>query len=294
MSGGRSQPTLDLSVVIAAHNEERRLGEQLTALAEQKWPDHEWEVVVVDNRSTDGTRAVAESFSVRLPQLRVVPARDRAGQSYARNTGVRAARSDRIAFCDADDVVGRGWVAAMGDALEQHELVAGVLDVDRLNPKWLADSRGRRAEGSMLVLHGLFPVAPSGNLGLRRSVWESIGGFAEHLSGAEDIHFSMEAWRRGMDVFLEPRAVLHYRYRDDARSLWRQGRSYGRGRATVCRDLRRHGFAPSRFSGWKSWVWLIVHLPSARSREGRLVWVWVAANRWGQVEGSIRNRSLYI
>ena len=288
----RSPP--DLSVVIAAHNEERRIGDQLSALAEQDWPDHSWEVIVVDNSSTDRTIAVAKSFADRLPQLRVIPANDRAGAAYARNAGVAAARSDQIAMCDADDIVGAGWIAAIGGALERHELVTGVLDVDRLNPAWLADSRGRRGEHSPGLFHGYFPVASAGNLGLNRAVWESIGGFSEHLRGAEDIHFSMEAWRRRVKVHIEPKALLYYRFRDDASSLWRQGRSYGDGRATVCKAMRQYGYSPRRLAGWRSWLWLVARLPSLRSREGRLVWLWVAASRLGQLEGSIRNRSLFI
>ncbi len=280
----------ELTVIIPAHNEERLLGEQLAALADQAWPDGEWELIVVDNRSTDRTVAVAESFAHRFSSFRVVSASDRAGLSYARNTGIAAARADHIAICDADDIVAPGWVEAMGSALRQHQFVTGKLEVDRLNPKWLADSRGRSGDSGPTLFAGHFPGASGGNLGLHRSVWAEIGGFAEGVQGAEDTLFSMEAWRRCVPLFFESRAVLHYRYRADARSLWRQGRAYGRSRTIVYKGLRQHGFAAPRFGGWRSWLWLVAHMPQLYARENRLVWLWVAANRVGHLEGSIRNR----
>lgn len=285
---------MDLSIVIPSYNEERRLCEQLDALSRENWPEHQWEVVVVDNRSTDRTADVARSFVDRIPSLRIVNASARAGLSYARNTGITAARSERIAICDADDVIAPGWVAAMGCALAEHRFVTGLLEVDLLNPRWLADTRGRRFEAGPMLFNGLFPLASGGNLGLHRNLWRELGGFSEHVVGAEDIHFSMLAWFAGESLHFEPRAVLHYRYRDDARALWQQGRGYGRARVTVCKELRSRGVKTSRFAGWRSWLWLIVRIPTLRAHRGRVAWTWVAGNRVGHLEGSIRSRSLYI
>ncbi len=284
----------DLTVVIPAHNEERHIAEQLEALSLEVWPDGRWEVIVVDNRSTDRTVEIAEGFRDRLPSLRVVAATDGAGVSYAKNVGFQHARSDLVATCDADDVVAAGWVVAMGAALQQHRFVAGPLEVDRLNPKWLADTRGRRVETGLLTFRDIFPIAPAGNVGLHRSLWESLGGFSVDAAGAEDADFSMRAWLAGERLHFEPAAVLHYRYRGDARSLWRQGRGYGRGRVWVCRELKRRNLPTARLYGWRSWAWLILHLPGLVSSSGRLAWLWVAANRIGQLEGSVRFRTVYL
>jgi glycosyltransferase involved in cell wall biosynthesis len=288
-----SESTVNLTVVIPALNEAGHIGQQLSALARQRWPGHRWEVLVVDNGSTDETVQISREFANSFPSLRIIDASDRRGLSYARNRGVSAARSDHIAICDADDVVADGWLAAMGRAVEAHEFVTGVLEVYELNPDWIARSRGG-GEGPGPLFQGLFPIASGGNLGLHRQLWRRIGGFSERVPGAEDIHFSMMAWRLGIRLFIEPSATLHYRFRSDGRSLWRQGRAYGRGRALVCRDLRDFGYRTSRLAGWRSWLWLLVHLLDLRSSEGRLGWTWVAANRVGQLQGSIEARSLHL
>lgn len=282
----------ELTVVIPAHNEERFLGDQLSALADQHWPDGQWEIVLVDNQSDDGTVEVARGFAHCFDRLRIVTANDRTSLSYARNSGIAAAGADHIAICDADDIVGPGWVAAMGNALRLNRFVTGRLEVDRLNPRWLADSRGRGGESGPRLFAGYFPAASGGNLGLHRTLWEEIGGFAEGAEGAEDMLFSMEAWLRGVPLHYSPDAILHYRYRFDAGSLWRQGRTYGRSRTLVCKELRQAGFSPSRFAGWRSWVWIAVNLPHIGRPAERLNWIWVVANRLGHLEGSIRHRTI--
>src|SRR5215204_14430 len=109
-----SQP--ELTVVIPALDAADEIAGQLDALAAQEW-DEPWEVVVADNGSTDGTRAVVERYAGRLPGLRVVDASEPAGQAHALNSGVESAGAEAVAFCDTDDEAAPGWVAAMGEAL---------------------------------------------------------------------------------------------------------------------------------------------------------------------------------
>ena len=96
-------------------NAEATLGQQLEALLASV--DDDMEILVVDNRSTDDSRSVADRFAIRDRRVRVIDASARQGEPHARNVGVAAATSDRIAFCDADDVVAPTWASAMRDAL---------------------------------------------------------------------------------------------------------------------------------------------------------------------------------
>jgi glycosyltransferase involved in cell wall biosynthesis len=287
--------TCDLSVVIPARNEAATITAQLDALLAQSWAGS-WEVVVVDNGSTDDTVAVVERVSAADPRVRLVRATERAGLNYARNVGIGAARGRSFALCDADDIVAPGWVAAMGDALAEHPLVTGVLELDLLNPRWLAESRGRGDERGLPTFHGIFPTVHGNNMGMQRAAWERLGRFDEDvIIGSDDVELSMRAWNDGMPVTFVPDAVVHYRYRSEPSALWRQGRNYGRSRPLVVRRLREQGLpTPHRIAGWRSWLWLGAHVPDLRTHEGRAAWVWVAANRVGQVEGSVRYRSIFL
>jgi glycosyltransferase involved in cell wall biosynthesis len=285
----------EFTVVIPARNEERTLPAQLEALLAQEWSGT-WEVVVADNGSTDRTAEVVRRFGAIDSRVRLVDAGARPGLSACRNAGTAAGRGRSFALCDADDLVGDGWLAAMGEALRDHEFVTGPLELDRLNPGWLAATRGRGDERGVPMFYGVFPFAHGNNLGMQRAVWERLGRFDEGFpNGAEDIEFGLRAWRAGVAVHFVDGAVVHYRYRGRPRELWRQGTTYGRSRPLVRRRLKELGArAPSPVAGWRSWLWLVRHLPGLRSPEGRAAWVWVAANRVGHVQGSLRHRCLLV
>lgn len=282
---------MDLAVIIPARNEEHRLGAQLDALVAQSWDTGEWEIIVVDNGSTDGTADLVRQYARRHSRIRLLSAPERADQSFAANAGVAATDASAVAFCDADDVVMEGWVEAMGVALRDHQVVTGPNELDRLNPPWLASSRGRSAVNSVGSFVGIFPVVRGNNYGVRKDVWTVTGPLNEGFFPVADIEFSYRCWIHGIAIFGEERANVHYRYRTNWRDLWRQGWRYGTNRPMIARLLKDSGRpTPRLFGGWRSWVLLIVTLPRTLTRRGRAAWLWVAANRLGQLVGSVRHR----
>lgn len=284
----------DLSVIMCAHNEERFIREQLDALVNQEW-NGSWEVVVVDNGSTDTTADIVSDYVRRHPRVRLVQATERPGKGHAMKVGSREAQATRLAFCDADDVVAPGWVAAMARGLENAEVVTGPHELDRLNPKWLADSRGRSGEADIGSFFGIFPMIRGANWGVHRDVWERFDGVDESYSAGEDAELSLRYWLGGVTLVGLPDAVVHYRYRDSHRALWRQGFAYGASRPRIVRLLVTAGRPrPPRLAGWKPWTLLVIKIPSLATAEGRAVWVWIAANRVGQLRGSLRERTLLI
>jgi CDP-glycerol glycerophosphotransferase len=91
-----------ISVVVPVYNVERYLAECLRSLRAQTVRD--FEVVMVDDGSTDGSAAIAEDFAERDPRFRLVT-QENHGLGYARNTGVAHAGGELLAFADSDDVV---------------------------------------------------------------------------------------------------------------------------------------------------------------------------------------------
>ena len=113
----RGRPAL-VSVVMPVRNAEPFLAEQLAALSQQTYPGR-WELVAVDNGCTDRSIEVVEKWRPQLPEVRVVDASGRKSPNYARNGGAAAARGDLLAYCDADDVVDRGWLGALVEAARE-------------------------------------------------------------------------------------------------------------------------------------------------------------------------------
>lgn len=284
----------DLSVVMPIRNVEATLLEAVDAVLAQAWSGT-FEVILVENRSSDGTPALAASIAARDERVRVVPASGRDGLVYARHVGIDAAASDRILICDGDDVVTEGWLAAMAAALDTARVVTGPCDPFPLNPEWLARSRGVYPTDRALEWHGLFPIASGGNLGLHRDVITEVGGFRDDFVGAEDHEFSLRLAIGGIPVAFAPDARLLYRMRAQPRALWRQGLGYGRNRPRLRREVARAGLrAPGRVSGIRSWVRLMVSVPSLRHGPGRAQWCWIAGVRVGHVLGSVRDRTLFL
>jgi GT2 family glycosyltransferase len=192
--------------------------------------------------------------------------------------------------------VGDGWVASIGNASADHPYVTGPLELGRLNSPSLANSRGRDDEHRLPTFYGLFPTAHGNNFAVRRDLWDEVGGSDESIVKAcEDVELSLRLWLAGVHLSFEPGAVVHYRYREKPAELFRQGVAYGEGRPLIARRLLDStGLRPARGAGWRSWAWLVAHLPDAVHAERRAAWVWVAGNRWGHVRGSAQNRLLLL
>jgi glycosyltransferase involved in cell wall biosynthesis len=225
-----------LSVIVPCRNEAVGLPHQLAALATQDF-DGWSEVIVVDDGSTDGTRAVCTSFGTRIDNLRVIDAPGPPGRQRASNAGARAARGDAFLFVDGDDEVAPGYLAAMAAALAVHDLVAARVDYDALKPAWVGARHSPQGNG--LQDWGFLPTAGGGTLGVRRDLFERIGGFDEEMTAAEDVDFCWRAQLAGSDLHFVPDASLRLRYREGMRGVFGQALHQGFGISLLRRRFGR-------------------------------------------------------
>jgi glycosyltransferase involved in cell wall biosynthesis len=244
-----------LSVIIACRNGAATLGETLDGLAAQAW-ERPWEVVLADNGSTDGSVALFEAFARARPRLacRVVDASARPGKPFALNTAIAAARAPAVAVCDADDVPGEGWLAAMGTALERHPIVACRMDFDRLNRGWIRRTRGEHQRERLERL----PFLPErvhaggGTMGVQRRLVEEIGGFDEDFVYLEDTEFGLRAQLAGHEIVFVPEAVMHVRARADLAPIFRQSYNWGRYDMKLVSRYRDRGVDFD--GGWRNYL----------------------------------------
>ena len=227
-----SQPVI--SIVVPAHNVDRFLAETLRSICAQT--ESRWECVVVDDGSTDGTRAVAESVAARDARIKVLRQANR-GAAAARNAGFRATdpASQFVTFMDSDDV----WLphafetllrrlAQRPDAIGAHGLAEFIDATGHLIDEGTYSQKGRERlgrKGRELVVWPLesptdFDVLINGNVlfppGLvlaRRSVYEKTGPFDEAFNGPEDWDMLIRLSRHGHLEFVDE-VILHYRRHD--------------------------------------------------------------------------------
>jgi glycosyltransferase involved in cell wall biosynthesis len=282
---------MDLSVVIPCRNAAAQLPVMLDAIAAHP-PEGSWEVVVVDDHSTDGTRGVAEARRRDLP-VRVVDVAGGGGPGAARNAGVAASSGRLVCFLDHDDEITPGYFTAMRAGLADADLVGGRLDVERLNPRWTAGSRPDSVVVGLFDHFDFLPYAPSCAMGIRREVFEALGGFAE--GDGEDVDLSWRAQLRGYRIAAAPDAVLLYRYRPTLGGMVRQAITYGTAQPLLYRRFRRDGM-PGRSlrevaGAYAGLVRMTVH---ARSLEDLASVAYLLGVYLGRVRGSIRYRSAYL
>lgn len=290
------QPSADTStevvasVVMPALNAAETVGVQLDALAAQVVP-FDWEVIVVDNGSSDGTVEIAESYRDSLPHLAVVTC-SRPGANAARNVGAERARGRYLLLCDADDRVEPGWVTAMVAALHLQPLVGGLIDNESLS----VGHHPSHPRG-VPVLAGFLPRAITANLGVVRDVWRDVGGFAEDYAyGCTDTEFCWRLQLAGYPIGFAEDAVVAYRHRETLKSAAIKAYKTGRARGRLFRDFREYGMRQPRLVGAVyRWVRIAVTAPWAMlSPRFRATWMVEAAGAAGRIAGSIAFRVRYL
>ena len=287
-----------ISVVLPLYNGAGVVGEQLAALAGQDYPGV-WEVVVADNGSTDGGAAVVERWSDRIPNLKVIDSSARRGAAAARNVGARTADGDGLIFCDADDVVAPGWLAALARALEGHDFVAGACDHEALNPGPVANWHARSFETELPVGMNFLPYATSANMAVSRAAFFEVGGFDESFAAVgaagEDIDLSWRLQLSGYRLHFEPRALIYYRHRPDLPEVWRQNLHYGMADVLLYRRYRAHGLRPRPLSqALRGFRGLLLRAPALVHRGSRGVWLRDAGHRVGRLRGSVQGRTFFV
>ncbi|MER6169072.1 glycosyltransferase [Streptomyces violaceorubidus] len=285
-----------VSVIVPARDAAATLGRQLDALAVQ---DHTgpWEVIVVDDGSSDGTAAVAEAHRSALPALRVVRAEGGGGVNGARNLGCRHSDGTLLLFCDADDIVAPTWMSAMVAALGTAGAVGGALERHTLNGAVALAARPPAAVPSLADSFAFLPYPWGANCGVRREVWERLGGFDPAFTyGSDDVEFFWRAQLSGAALAFAADAVVLYRLRDRVRDMARQYFRYGRSHPLLYRRFAADGM-PRSSSGEaiREWARLLLRAGAVFGPEAaRAQWAVRGALRAGRLLGSLRHRTRYL
>lgn len=230
---------MKLSVIIPCYNGARTLADELDALAAQQW-DEPWELLLADNGSTDNTRAIAERYYDRIPHLQILDASATRGAAFARNVGVTAAQAEAVVFCDADDVVAPGWLAAVGEALQKYQAVASCFDYTYLNEQPGQDyMQGNQATGLQQLWYPPYAYHAGGcGLGVHKSVHNAIGGFDVSMRRLQDTDYCLRIQQMGIDLKFVPDALIYIRNNENWQDVYYQGRSWAKYNTRLYKKYR--------------------------------------------------------
>lgn len=200
------------SVVVPAYNAEDTLAETLDSILRQTFQD--WECVVVDDGSTDGTFDLANSIAVGDARIRVIHQENR-GTGGAYNTGIRSAHGEWVTICSADDLLAETHLELMARAIGDHPgfdifssngyylRTDGTLDLVYKDDQ---DQAVRSWAMEQVLERCFFSVGAA----YRRSLFAEVGGYDEDIFG-EDYDFWLRAMGQGARHLYIPEATATHR-----------------------------------------------------------------------------------
>lgn len=270
-----------ISVIICTYNRADLLAGALESVCQQSLAASAYEIVVIDNNSTDETPQVSRAYAERYPNVRYYT-ESQQGLSYARNRGWQEARGEYVAYIDDDCQAPASWLA-VGQEVIEHVAPDGFggpyfAFYKTPKPPWFKD-----AYGSWLPFAQATAVAPDilhgGNLFLRRDLLAKVGGFDPTLGmkgsqmayGEETalLHY-LQTTQIATRFYYEPRLFVSHLVRPEKLSLWWQLHStFMHGRAYHAIYGREQPSFPwwaylllppyTLFIGlrtlWQSWLW---------------------------------------
>jgi glycosyltransferase involved in cell wall biosynthesis len=217
-----------ITVIVCTYNRCRGLPNTLESIASSILPAGiEWEVLVVDNNSSDQTHQVVDELSHRYPGRFRYLFEPRQGKSYALNAGVRAARGKICAFTDDDVLVEPTWLYHLTSMLHSGEWAgAGGRTLparEFVCPEWMSVTRPPALGGPLCGtfdigdIPGALPCPPYGaNMAFRKDMFEKYGGFRLDVGPppkkvqGEDTEFGFRLMLAGQLLFYEPSAIVRH------------------------------------------------------------------------------------
>lgn len=216
---GGAEPILDVSVVVPTYNNARKLPACLDALLQQDLSPDCYEILVVDDGSSDDTLHVLNSYASKAPNLRYLH-QPNAGPAAARNQGARKARGRVLMFTDDDCVVQPDWIRQMRCPIVQSEgLVVGVKGAYRTrqtSPVARFAQREFEDRYRKLLTSEHIDFVDTYSAAFDRQVFLSLGGFDTSFRTAnnEDTEFSYRMAEAGYRMAFNPEAIVYHTHPD--------------------------------------------------------------------------------
>lgn len=233
-----------LSIVLPVRNEVAHLGDVLRQLQAQTLSPEDYEVLVVDGHSEDGTADLVHAFMDDMPNLSLLENPD-GWASAARNTGAAAARGQYVLFIDGHCTI------------REPDMLEAALNAFRSGerclsrPQPLVEANGQGYGAAVSLARGSFigHYAPSkiyscedlrcnpltAGCGYELDLFRRLGGIDESFDAAEDLEFNYRVHQAGVDAFHSGKFTVEYRPRNSFLGLFRQMYRYGYGRARLTR-----------------------------------------------------------
>ena len=230
----------NISIVIPAYNEGNNIFSCVNSLKAQNLPRNDYEIIVVDNNSTDNTLEILKNLGV------IQTVEDEKGPAAAKNAGIPLAKGNIIAFIDGDCIATKDWLKNIASGFEKSDVgcVAGgitAMEDDNLSPLERFLIKKGHLSQAQHIENSFLPFAATANAAYRKEVFDRIGLFDEGLLIGEDADLS---WR--MQLFTDyklryvPDAAVFHPYESKPKELFRQKRRHAYGSVMLYKKYRKY------------------------------------------------------
>lgn len=235
-----------ISVVVCTYNGSRTIRDTLEALNLVEYPD--FEVIVVDDGSTDGTGDIAREYAVKVVST------ENCGLSSARNTGAQAATGEIVAYTDDDAYPDPHWLKYVAATFADGDWVGvGGPNIAPAGDGRIAECVANAPGGPVHVLLSDREAEhiPGCNMAFRKSAIEAVGGFdVQYRAAGDDVDLCWRLQEGGGKLGFSPSAMVWHHRRNSVRTYWKQQVGYGKAEAL----LERKWPAKYNTAGHVSWA----------------------------------------
>jgi len=196
-----------ISVIIPAYNEENYIGKCLDSLQKQTLNRNLYEIIVIDNASTDKTSAIVKKYPVKLIFEK------RKSVVIARQKGVDNSRGNIIVSADADTIYPPHWLKRIYVSFSQHPQLVGLVGWIYYShtPAWFNFTLSliQRANLWLGKTTGKFPIVYAANFCFKKSALKKIGGYPAHLPELGDQQYVLFKLRPFGPIMINPAVYCH-------------------------------------------------------------------------------------
>jgi len=287
-----------ISIIVPAYNEEDNILACVNSLKAQNFPKTDYEILLVDNNSTDNTLDVVKNLGI------IHTVEYRKGPAAAKNAGISLARGNIIAFIDGDCIATKNWLKNIVSGFEKSDVgcVAGsitAMEDKNLSPlERFLIKKGHLAQAQHIE-NSFLPFAATANAAYRKEVFNEIGLFDEKLLIGEDADLS---WR--MQLFTNykvkyiPDATVFHPYESRVKKLFRQKRRHAYGSVMLHKKYKKHWSKEAKSLKETYWEYKLILYKLQKTPDpcpvNEYQLILETAQKVGLIHGSLRHRVWYV
>lgn len=214
-----------VSVVLPTYNRKEALKECLDSLFNQTYPSKQYEVIIANDGSTDGTEELLRTYAIKNPNLRYFTQSNK-GCSSARNLGTKKSRGQILCFTDDDCIADKNWIKNLVEKYSAD-------DVGGVGGRIIEYSREKIIERyikkrKLLDQEKFFSPCVTANTSYRKNAIEKVGYLDESFAICGDVDLGIRVRLQGFKFEYAPEAIIYHRHRTTLKGLIKQQYGYSR------------------------------------------------------------------